>query len=80
MNASRIRRIAIAPFLVYLATLGSVARPAIASIEDLLFDIQIVSLERKPARDFTLEDLSGKGVSLSDFRGRLVMIYFWATW
>jgi cytochrome oxidase Cu insertion factor (SCO1/SenC/PrrC family) len=27
-----------------------------------------------------LADLSGKPVDLQHFRGRLVMLYFWATW
>ena len=27
-----------------------------------------------------LSDLSGKPVDLQQFRGRLVMLYFWATW
>ena len=27
-----------------------------------------------------LADLSGKPVNLQHFRGRLVMLYFWATW
>ena len=31
------------------------------------------------ARDFTLPDLQGKSVSLSSFRGRLVLLNFWAT-
>ncbi|MGB5259470.1 MAG: TlpA disulfide reductase family protein [Gammaproteobacteria bacterium] len=30
--------------------------------------------------DFTLPDLSGKPVSLSDFRGKWVVVNFWATW
>jgi peroxiredoxin len=32
------------------------------------------------APDFTLQDLNGKDVKLSDFRGKIVMINFWATW
>lgn len=35
---------------------------------------------RQPAEDFTLRDLSGKSVSLSDFRGKVVLLNFWATW
>ena len=34
----------------------------------------------KPAPEFTLEDLNGKKVSLSSYKGKAVMINFWATW
>ncbi|HEY8449706.1 MAG TPA: TlpA disulfide reductase family protein [Bacillota bacterium] len=34
----------------------------------------------KEAPDFTLESLDGQAVSLSAFRGRPVLLYFWATW
>ncbi len=37
-------------------------------------------LKGKPAPDFTLQDLSGKKVSLADFKGKAVLINFWATW
>lgn len=30
--------------------------------------------------DFTLKDLDGKSVSLSDFRGKWVIVNYWATW
>jgi len=33
-----------------------------------------------PADAFTVRDLSGKLVSLGDFRGRVVLLNFWATW
>ena len=32
------------------------------------------------APPLSLSDLSGKPVNLQHFRGRLVMLYFWATW
>jgi len=32
------------------------------------------------APDFTLESLDGKNMSLSDFRGKAVLLNFWATW
>jgi len=34
----------------------------------------------KPAPDFTLPDITGKEHKLSDYRGKNVMIIFWATW
>jgi cytochrome c biogenesis protein CcmG/thiol:disulfide interchange protein DsbE len=36
--------------------------------------------ERKPAPEFTLKDGEGNDVSLADFRGKVVLLNFWATW
>ncbi len=36
--------------------------------------------EGKRARDFTLANLAGMDVSLSDFQGQVVLVNFWATW
>jgi cytochrome oxidase Cu insertion factor (SCO1/SenC/PrrC family) len=49
-------------------------------LEERLWDLYIVPLDSETAPDFTLESLAGKRVSLSDFRGRAVLLYFWATW
>jgi len=32
------------------------------------------------APNFQLEDINGKTVSLSDYRGKVVLVNFWATW
>lgn len=37
-------------------------------------------LTGKPAPDFSLQDLQGRQVSLASYRGKAVMINFWATW
>jgi thiol-disulfide isomerase/thioredoxin len=33
-----------------------------------------------PINDFTLKDLNGRTVHLEQFRGRVVLLNFWATW
>jgi cytochrome c biogenesis protein CcmG/thiol:disulfide interchange protein DsbE len=37
-------------------------------------------IDRKPAPDFTLKDASGTNVQLSSYRGKVVLLNFWATW
>ncbi len=36
--------------------------------------------DAKPATDFTLPSLDGKQVKLSSFKGKVVLLNFWATW
>jgi peroxiredoxin len=48
----------------------------------LLFQMLVAapSFAADTAADFTLRDINGKSVSLSDFKGRAVVVSFWATW
>jgi thiol-disulfide isomerase/thioredoxin len=44
-----------------------------------LFTATMSAADKKPA-DLTLRDVSGKKVQLKDYRGRIVVLNFWATW
>lgn len=37
-------------------------------------------LNKKEAPSFSLKDLNGKQVSLNDYSGRPLMVFFWASW
>jgi cytochrome oxidase Cu insertion factor (SCO1/SenC/PrrC family) len=74
-GAKRVALIAVAA-----AVLAIPAPAAADKVDDLLFDLQMVPLDGKPAAPFTLPALDGKRVSLSDFKGQVVLLYFWATW
>ena len=39
-----------------------------------------VRVEQSPAADFTLELINGNALRLSDLRGKVVMVDFWASW
>lgn len=43
-------------------------------------EIAVAPLEGHRAPNFTLQDLDGNSVSLSDYRGQMVLLNFWATW
>ena len=49
------------------------------ALKDKLKEVAVLS-NGAEATGFTLSDLNGKKVSLSDFKGKLIYLDFWATW
>ena len=67
--------------LLLAVAAGAVAAGAgTTPLDDLLFDLQLAPLDGAEPPAFTLEDLDGGRVSLADFKGRVVFLYFWAGW
>jgi peroxiredoxin len=55
--------------------LASCSRPSSSPTRELKSQGQ-----RKPAPNFSLNDADGNAVNLADYRGKVVLINFWATW
>ena len=47
-------------------------------------DFAALSIQRydhpKAAPAFTLPDLEGRKVQLADYKGKVVLLFYWATW
>ena len=87
-NQSRFRRVSLGLLAVALAGI-LVIQGCTPSSQSIISDGQEVSDGQEAtvgvnvgelAPDFTLVDLDGNQVSLSDFRGKTVFVNFWATW
>ncbi len=74
---STIRRINLLSAYALLLTLSGVV-PAAAQpgLRVTLFPEK----ERKPAPGFALDDATGKTAKIQDYRGKVVLLDFWATW
>ena len=68
------RRAVAALVVALLLPLAAAAAPDFAAL-----DIQRYEAP-KPAPEFTLPDLDGRPVKLTDLRGKVVLLFYWATW
>jgi len=56
-------------------------RPSAATdLDALMREFRVTPGDRKPAPGFSLATLDGITAALADHRGRVVLVYFWATW
>jgi cytochrome oxidase Cu insertion factor (SCO1/SenC/PrrC family) len=60
--------------LALLLPLAAAAAPDFAALDIQRYD------QPRPAPAFTLPDLSGRPVRLEDLRGKVVLLFYWATW
>ena len=65
--------------VVVLLCFGGAAGAA-DTIADLAIDFRMNPLDGQVAPAFTLSALDGKRLSLADFKGQVVLLYFWASW
>jgi cytochrome c biogenesis protein CcmG, thiol:disulfide interchange protein DsbE len=72
-----LRAVLIALGLVALASVAAVAHSAAATQIDVA---ETAPLAGKAAPDFTRTDLDGKSRALSAYRGKVILLNFWATW
>ena len=65
--------------LVVTVAVALVATAAVAAPDFAAMKVQPYE-PPKAAPEFSLPDLEGKTVRLEDYRGKTLLLFFWATW
>lgn len=65
--------------LALLVLLVPLSNPALSETADRE-RAPLVAMDNRPAPDFALKNLDGETVTLRQYRGRVVVVNFWATW
>jgi peroxiredoxin len=66
--------------LIRIHLVLALAAIAIAADQPTVRAVLQPANERKAAPEFALKDSSGKTVTLQDYRGKVILLDFWATW
>jgi len=66
--------------LAGVLALAAAALPAAAAGPDWVSFGAVPYDQPKPAPAFSLPDLEGRQVTLADLRGKVTLVFFWATW
>jgi cytochrome c biogenesis protein CcmG/thiol:disulfide interchange protein DsbE len=67
-------------FSLHPSTVHAAGSPALLYDPTQTFDTLTPKAARKPAPNFTLTDNNGRPLTLSSYKGKVVLLNFWATW